>query len=266
MRKLSLLVSVLLVFGWSSGALAVPSNNPITGGLVAAYEFTGNANDVSGSGNHGTVIGATLTTDRFGNPNSAYLFDSDIDRIEISPVFSGDQDPITFSAWVKIQDIGGTIYGGFTYYGETRNFFKAYASGALTFDQYHPAGGGVDVEIGLENYVQQWAHVVLTKESDVVSGYLNGAFISSVTHTETYSGPSSTMAAIGNRFNYFSGGWGDRNFDGSMDDVYIYNRALSASEVSTLYSVVPEPSTALLLGIGMMGLGMRRRRRTRRVL
>ncbi|MBF0232848.1 MAG: hypothetical protein HQK65_07400 [Desulfamplus sp.] len=44
-------------------------------GLVAEYLFGGNANDSSGNGNHGAVNGATLTTDRFGNSNSAYNFD-----------------------------------------------------------------------------------------------------------------------------------------------------------------------------------------------
>jgi len=44
-------------------------------GLVAYYPFNGNANDESGNGNNGTVYGATLTTDRFGNTNKAYSFD-----------------------------------------------------------------------------------------------------------------------------------------------------------------------------------------------
>jgi hypothetical protein len=44
-------------------------------GLVAHYPFNGNANDESGNGNNGTVNGATLTTDRFGNMNKAYSFD-----------------------------------------------------------------------------------------------------------------------------------------------------------------------------------------------
>ena len=47
----------------------------INDGLVAYYPFNGNANDESGNGNHGIVDGAALSMDRFGNLNSAYLFD-----------------------------------------------------------------------------------------------------------------------------------------------------------------------------------------------
>ena len=55
MRKLCLLVG-LMGLGWSSGASALPVNNPITAGLVAAYEFSGNADDSSGGGNNGIVV------------------------------------------------------------------------------------------------------------------------------------------------------------------------------------------------------------------
>ncbi|MBK7031388.1 MAG: hypothetical protein IPH45_20325 [Bacteroidales bacterium] len=55
-----------------------------TNGLSAWYPFNGNANDLSGNGNDGTVNGATLTTDRFGNPNSAYSFNGTTDFIGIN--------------------------------------------------------------------------------------------------------------------------------------------------------------------------------------
>jgi hypothetical protein len=66
-------------------------------GLLACYPFNGNANDESGNENHGSVFGATLTSDRLGNPNSAYEFDGSDDYIMIpldinisrEPVFSG---------------------------------------------------------------------------------------------------------------------------------------------------------------------------------
>ena len=52
-------------------------------GLVAYYPFNGNANDESGNGNDGTVIGATLTADRSGNPDSAYSFNGVNDYINV---------------------------------------------------------------------------------------------------------------------------------------------------------------------------------------
>ena len=52
-------------------------------GLVAKYYFNGNANDESGNGNNGTVNGATLTTNRFGNANSAYNFNDTSNYIDI---------------------------------------------------------------------------------------------------------------------------------------------------------------------------------------
>jgi len=60
-----------LFSGWS-GVIAQIN---LDSGLVAHYPFNGNANDESGNANHGTVNGATHTTDRFGNANKAYCFD-----------------------------------------------------------------------------------------------------------------------------------------------------------------------------------------------
>jgi hypothetical protein len=54
-----------------------------TDGLIAEYLFNGNADDTSGGGHHGVVQGATLTTDRFENPDSAFHFDGVDDYISI---------------------------------------------------------------------------------------------------------------------------------------------------------------------------------------
>ncbi len=271
MRKFVVLVVLGLVFLMASGvASATPAYNPITSGLVAAYEFSGNANDVSGNGNDGVVHGATLTADRFGNLDSAYSFSQLAARVEISPVFSSHPSELTYAAWVSDwQNTSGTIYGEFTSGGRTRNYFLAggTSGGHLSISNYPPAGAPGDAQITpLTAYSDdQWLHIAIVQHGNLVTGYVNGEVLGTGTLDGTYSGATPFVAAIGSRYNPFAGGWvgygdGTYQFRGVIDDLYIYNRALSPSEVSTLYSPIPEPNTALLLGFGLVGLGVKRRR------
>ena len=58
------------------------ASTPLNHGLVAWYPFDGNASDMSGNGNNGTVYGATLSTDRHGQANKAYSFDGVDDWVD----------------------------------------------------------------------------------------------------------------------------------------------------------------------------------------
>ena len=60
-------------------------------GLVAWYPFDGNASDMSGNENHGTVYGASLSVDRFGRNNHAYFFNGSSDYIDL-----GNDPPLNF--------------------------------------------------------------------------------------------------------------------------------------------------------------------------
>ena len=71
-KSFSLFILLSALFGGWSGVIAQVN---LDSGLVTYYSFNGNANDESVNGNNGTVNGATLTTDRFGNANKAYSFD-----------------------------------------------------------------------------------------------------------------------------------------------------------------------------------------------
>ena len=74
MKNTILTITILVLFGSVTFA-------SLTDGLVGHWPLDDNANDESGLDNHGTVEGALLTTDRFGNSNSAYSFDGDGDWI-----------------------------------------------------------------------------------------------------------------------------------------------------------------------------------------
>jgi hypothetical protein len=88
--------TAIAILGFANFTMAqVPSFVP-TNGLVGYWPFNGNANDASGNGNNGTIDGASLSIDRFGNNNNAYSFDGNLNKIStnISQVNS-----FTISIW-----------------------------------------------------------------------------------------------------------------------------------------------------------------------
>ena len=95
------MVSIVSATGWAG----------LGDGLVAHYPFNGNAEDVSGNGYHATIHGATLTEDRFGNPNHAYELTENYgpygggNYIELPDMIDGFNE-LTLSLWVKEYEIG----------------------------------------------------------------------------------------------------------------------------------------------------------------
>ena len=79
-----------------------PASTPFNYGLVAWYPFDGNASDMSGNGNHGTINGATLSVNRFGVENKAYSFDGVDDYINFgNSLLPTNGDDWTASMWVN---------------------------------------------------------------------------------------------------------------------------------------------------------------------
>ena len=255
-RVLSLYIAMALMLSASIASAA-----PITNGLVAAYEFSGNADDSSGNGNHGVVNGATLTADRFGNANSAYSFDGVDNTVDSSGSFA-PQNEGTLSLWFSMNGSSPTnsIISSRSDNGYIDgDFFLSPDQTTNAISVHYWSGAGVWYGVGSPAPLsaEGWHHVALSWSTAGISKlYVNNVVTDGTAVPVPIFG--NVPLAIGRAGHIHVGSPNYDFFSGTIDDVYIYDRALSPSEIQTLFSVIPEPSSALLLGIGLSALAVRR--------
>ena len=216
----------------------LPSYVP-TDGLVAYYPFNGNANDESGNGNHGTVNGATLTSDRNDVQNSSYSFDGLDDYISINSNnnqldFFGNCC-ITISAWIKL-DNADNQYSILTN-SDYNNIHQQYALKVESNSKLYFLAGDKLFESNGINYSSssinngQWTHTLVSYDGNKLKLYLNGNLDYENQIIDNFPESPSSVAFIGNS-------WGANNdfFPGQIDDVGIWNRALTEKEIQNLYT------------------------------
>jgi hypothetical protein len=214
-----------------------------TTGLVAWYPFSGNAGDSSGHSNNGTVYSATLTTDRYGRSEKAYSFDGSNDYILIPDNNSLDfTTAMTISAWIKPavtpqEYIAALVCKGYGGGGEVY---------CLDFD-----GAGDNLRLVAWNgvaYVKYitdwltagkvniWTHlaVVYNGAGSSLKFYENGSLIYSTSYLSSLATNSHELSIGSMKLN--SGTGYTQNYNGAIDDIRLYNRALADSEILDLYN------------------------------
>lgn len=241
MKKSYMTLVVLAVMGIASMAIgqSLPSYVP-TNGLVGWWGFNGNAQDGSGNGNHGTVNGATLTADRFGNPNKAYSFDGLDDIIEGSLLGLTNTSVTTVSAWVKYMgDNGGRPYDTYFQLGENSSHTLAYGYNYsnMNLDLYSRCFLNPYTNLNIRN---QWHHIVVVDSFQKTSIYIDGNYLFNFV-----SGSTSNCYFGNNKF-YIGGNITDLQcVTGSIDDIAYWNVALTSQEITSLYNA-PSPNHAAL--------------------
>jgi hypothetical protein len=218
----------------SEAGEVITPEDPGTDGLVASYTFEGNANDVSGNGNNGTVNGGALFgTGRVG---SALDCDGVDDYVSTDKVASqlgiGGNGPRTVSSWVFTRSFnnGGIYDVGARTTGQDFSL-RTLATDNLWRIQYW--GGDFDFTLDTMGKWVQFTHVHDGVNTKI---YANGALI--VDWAITLDTQDTNPFQIGLY------GWPDAYFDGLIDDVQVYNRALSAAEALFLAGIsdpVDEP-------------------------
>ena len=209
-------------------------DNIPTDGLVAYYPFNGNANDESGNGNHGTVIGnVELTTDRHGDSNGAYrFFGNPLNYISVPDNESLHFNNFTLSAWVYTD---GDDYGSGYLINKGRDIYDgSYRLGVTYVGAETSYGGSNGVDMAMPE-TGVWHMVTGTVEGNTAKIYLDGVFVAENTLSYSFSYYNSDPLTLG--MHYYSGvpDYWAYPLLGVMDDVRIYNRVLSPSEIESLY-------------------------------
>jgi hypothetical protein len=217
----------------------VPNYVP-TNGLVGWWPFNGNANDESGNGNHGTVNGASLSTDRDGNLNNCYFFNKNEIKFDIkNNMFANN---FSISGWIYLDSLSKNASYP-TFISEENNYIVLqYEIGPLNslpkFNMYFLNNyniGGQQIEDGhvqyLSNY-NNWHYFTLNNKDKINYLYIDGIL-------KTVAKSKSNVQGLGNgnflRFGKAQETFDDVKFIGKLDDISIYNRALTDLEIKQLY-------------------------------
>lgn len=210
-------------------------NSILKDGLVAYYPFNGNANDLSGNSNNGTVNGAVLVDNRFGISNSAFYFSSQncSPRIEAIVNTTSISQALTISIWVKQAGNGcssprildfasspingaGQLQWSFSY----QNFWSLlHLKSNVT-------------EIKSSNFPTgpfAWTHLVYTNDGIICKFYQDGKLVGS-----TPNGVGKPILARNLTIGRMNHPAYDA-FNGNLDDIGVWNRELTSEEIKFLY-------------------------------
>jgi hypothetical protein len=208
-----------------------------SGNLVAFYPFNGNANDESGNGINGTVYQAILVSDRFNNPNSAYKFDGSNDYIQVSNSPSLNfTNSITVSFWIKVSEF--FIREAYPLsHGNWENRWKVSITNNRIRWTVKTSIAIKDLDSETELKLDSLYNVTVLYNGSDFEIYINGKLDA----LSTFSGSilSTTIDLMigqvlpGNNNNQY-------NFKGVLDDIRIYDYALSYNEIGKLYDIVSD--------------------------
>ncbi len=265
----TLLLIVTLSPLWPLNAQNTPSAPPQEG-LVAWYPFNGNTEDATINSNNGSFHGSQLSLDRAGNANSAIMQNGNPSYLRTKSVINNVSNDFSISFWVyplkndivKTQGISG-LEG----YGTMPVIHAAHGGNWGTASSN--AGVGVNVGINQIQVVEHthlfiasplvypcnlvgWNHITVVYRDHIPSLYLNGEFVkqglkSSITNVRPSNGFCSWYSESGFGRSFSPNGNPIGQFNGSYDEIMIYNRPLSDNEVMQLYSSSNTPPSNILL-------------------
>ncbi|MCP4411945.1 MAG: LamG domain-containing protein, partial [Gammaproteobacteria bacterium] len=231
--------------GIEFGDLVQSSLITVNDQLLVYYPFNGDVTDQSGNGFDGTPISVSPTTDRDGNSDAAYSFDGTNSYVVI-PYPTINSRSFTFSTWFKTANMSPSesvqeLFGGRD--NGTNSIMHTaveWLDGDSIYAQIEGLGSNdrSTVHANILVHDDQWHLYTITSDNTNFSLYLDGQLVDASDHQAV--GNMMELAVLGGYFDdtqqviY--------HFDGAMDDVRLYNYALTSQGVQSLYNTQPVAS------------------------
>lgn len=219
---------------------APPILESLTQGLVAYYPFNGNANDESGNGNNGILNGPTLTNDRYNNLNSAYSFNNNHIQIPTEFGFTSVSGDISASLWFNSSfNINPQQYFLDTRFGNSLRITLSKFN-TIDFQLESVFGGGILRGPSTTNYLNKWVNMIGILKEGSLYLYLNGSLVGNSKLTTPLpvpliATPGTCGICVNNEIFRSIGGtnnlYPNQFTIGFLDDIRIYNRALTQEEI-----------------------------------
>ena len=217
---------VLEVRDYTTGALVDSNTTWLSdSALVSYWNFDGNSNDAKNL-NNGTVNASTYNAS--GKFNGAYDFNGINSSIDIPPsVTLNVGTGHTSAMWARWSSGSGTLLNRKPqYFGS--GFYWTYFQGSSGITYQYSNGTNYYYPTWYFAFGTTWHHIVFTKEGETINSFVDGISLGST--------PAPSIFAVGNNITYI-GAYQRTSafFNGTIDDVAMFNRSLSATEVSNLY-------------------------------
>jgi hypothetical protein len=244
--KLCLLTAGLLLPTWAS-------SQDVTTGLMTYYSFEDisgtTVTDGSGNANNGTLQGAATASNGFSG--NGVICTAKSDYILLPQNLNASLKSFTYATWANFKSLNtGTRFFDFGNSTDDNNptVFLAFLpnnSGSLSRMRYRPQGGtgAINVDATTATPMGQWAHIAITFSWDETTTtgtaiiYINGVACG----TSTFAGFNPSL--LGNTAYNFIGRsrWAQdgNGMNATLDDIRFYNRALTASDITALYTLTP---------------------------
>jgi len=202
-------------------------------GLVASYSFNGNGADGTDFGNHLDASTASMSTDRFGFGKSALLCNGNSSEAKAPNSEQLNSPYATVSFWAKVNTLPGNGEAFLLSFGGWQERWKISLPphGKPVWTTNH-SNGISDMDSGDGNALQPgvWTHVVMVHDGAKDKIFLNGVMAAEKNVVGTL---NSTTHILGVGYNPIDGGnW----FDGSLDDIQLYNYAVSNADIAALHA------------------------------